>query len=90
MKTRAQVLVSGEVQGVFFRHSTKREAERLSLVGWVRNNDDGSVEALAQGPKNKLEEFVAWCKKGPPAAEIERVEVVWGSGSGHFDNFNII
>jgi len=82
--------IFGQVQGVFFRHSTKREAERLSLVGWVRNNDDGSVEALAQGPKNKLEEFVAWCKKGPPFAKVENVEVDWQSSEESFDAFDIL
>ena len=88
MQIRLRIL--GQVQGVFFRHSTKREAERLSLVGWVRNNDDGSVEALAQGPKNKLEEFVAWCKKGPPFAKVENVEVDWQSSEESFDAFDIL
>lgn len=87
---QVRIAIFGQVQGVFFRHSAKREAERLGLVGWVRNADDGSVEALAQGPKDKLEEFVAWCKKGPPAAKVEKVEVEWGEASNQFDNFNIV
>ena len=79
MTTRADIKIFGQVQGVFFRHSAKREAERLGLTGWVRNNDDGSVEIRAEGPRDKLEEFIVWCKKGPPAAKVERVEIEWGS-----------
>ena len=84
------IKVYGQVQGVFFRHSAKREAERLGLVGWVKNADDGSVEAVAEGSKEKLEEFAAWCKKGPSSSRVEKIEVEWGEDSGQFDNFNII
>lgn len=89
MTTKADIKVYGQVQGVFFRHSAKRIAERLGLVGWVRNADDGSVEVLAQGPKDKLEEFVAWCKKGPPAAKVEKVEIEWGEETRKFSKFEI-
>lgn len=87
---QVKVRIYGQVQGVFFRHSAKREAERLGLVGWVKNNDDGSVEVLAQGPKDKLEEFVAWCKKGPPSASVEDVEVSWSRETDAFGSFEII
>lgn len=78
------------MQGVFFRSSAKKVAESLGLVGWVRNNDDGSVEALAKGSKENLEKFVSWCKKGPLAATVERVEVNWSKATGEFDKFVII
>ena len=87
---QTKIIIFGYVQGVFFRHSIKKEAERLGLVGWARNNDDGSVEAVAEGPKDKLEEFVAWCKKGPPVAKVGKVEIEWGEGSGEFSRFEII
>ena len=82
--------IFGQVQGVFFRKSAKDEANRLGLVGWIRNDADGSVEVLAVGPKEKLEEFVAWCRQGPPLAEIENVEVDWQEQTPEFNSFEIL
>lgn len=82
--------VFGNVQGVFFRQGAKDEADRLGLVGWVRNDPDGSVEALAAGPKENLEKFIAWCKKGSPGAKVERVEVAWEESNVQFSGFEII
>ncbi|MDD5502963.1 MAG: acylphosphatase [Candidatus Thermoplasmatota archaeon] len=73
---RAHVRVFGRVQGVFFRQGTAGEASRLGLGGWVRNCDDGSVEALFEGESDAVEQMVAWCSHGPPSAEVEKVEVV--------------
>lgn len=84
------IKISGKVQGVFFRKSAKDEADRLGLVGWIRNDADGSVETLAVGPKEKLEEFIKWCKSGPPLAEVENVEVEWKNQNLEFDSFNIL
>lgn len=72
---RVHLLVRGRVQGVFFRASAAAEAERLRLTGWVRNRTDGSVEAEAQGPAPAVEAFLAWCRRGPPAARVEGVDV---------------
>jgi acylphosphatase len=72
---RAQVVVSGWVQGVGFRASCAREATRLGVTGWVRNRWDGSVEALFEGPADAVEAIVKWCYHGPPAADITGVEV---------------
>jgi acylphosphatase len=71
---RLHVWVSGTVQGVYFRESTRREAERLGVAGWVRNLPDGRVEAVFEGPAMETEAMAAWCHRGPPAAAVERVE----------------
>ncbi|MBA2693596.1 MAG: acylphosphatase [Rubrobacter sp.] len=71
---RARVRVSGRVQGVFFRDSTREKAESLRLTGWVENLPDGRVEAVFEGPPDKVREMVEWCEAGPPHAEVEDVE----------------
>lgn len=82
--------ILGQVQGVFFRRSAKEEADKLGLVGWVRNDHDGSVEAMAVGAKGKLSQFIRWCKKGPPLSKVERVEIDWPEGDATFDSFDIL
>ena len=74
---RAHVIVHGRVQGVWFRASTKDEADRLGVTGWVRNLPDGSVEAVFEGDKKKVEEIVGWCHRGPSGANVSKVEIVW-------------
>ena len=74
--TRAvEVEVSGEVQGVSFRWYAAREAVRLELVGWVRNEPDGSVRAHYEGDEEAVEEMLTWCREGSPSANVHRVEV---------------
>jgi acylphosphatase len=74
--TRAvQVEVSGEVQGVSFRAYAAREAVRLELVGWVRNEPDGSVLAHYEGEDDAVEEMLTWCREGSPSATVHHVEV---------------
>lgn len=68
------VYVSGEVQGVFYRESTRQEAEDRKLSGWVRNLPDGRVEAVFEGEPEKVDEMVAWCEHGPRHATVESVE----------------
>ena len=87
--TRVDVMISGRVQGVFYRASAQQEAMRLSLVGEIRNLPDGRVEAIVEGPKERIEEFVEWCKRGPPAAEVEEVGVRWSKALGEFRTFMI-
>ena len=72
---RRRVVVRGRVQGVFFRDSCRREAERAGVRGWVRNGDDGTVEAVFAGDDAAVERLVAWCHDGPPSARVEGVEV---------------
>jgi acylphosphatase len=74
---RAHVLISGRVQGVFFRDSARRVARRLGLSGWVRNRPDGRVEAQFQGPRAAVEEALAFCRQGPEFAAVDDVEVAW-------------
>jgi len=86
---RANIIVKGWVQGVFFRYETQKTASSLGLVGWVRNLRDGSVEVLAEGPKDKLEELIAWCRHGPAMARVENVEVSWQSPTGEYYAFKV-
>ena len=74
---RARVVVRGRVQGVFFRAETGERARSLGLAGWVRNNPDETVEAVFQGDRDRVESMIAWCRRGPAAANVEDVEVEW-------------
>ena len=71
---RRRVAVHGRVQGVFFRDSTEREASGRGLAGWVRNRDDGAVEAVFEGSPEDVRALVDFCESGPSAADVERVE----------------
>jgi acylphosphatase len=79
---RAYVVISGRVQGVCFRAYTVDEATAASLTGWVRNMPDGRVEAVFEGDKSAVEAIIAWCQKGPPAARVSDIEVIWGEPRG--------
>ncbi len=70
---RKRVLISGRVQGVFFRDSTREKARTLGLAGWVRNLPDGGVEAVFEGDGDRAEEMLAWCEEGPPDARVQNV-----------------
>jgi len=79
---RARVKIEGRVQGVFFRESTRREAERLGVKGWVRNLDDGDVEALLEGEASRVEQLIQWCHRGPRAARVDRVTITDEAAQG--------
>jgi len=87
--TRADLLISGRVQGVFYRASAQQEAMRLGLVGEVRNLPDGQVEAIVEGAKERVEEFIDWCRQGPPSADVENVRVRWSKALGEFRTFMV-
>lgn len=87
--TRAELLISGLVQGVFYRASAQQEALRLGLTGEVRNLPGGEVEAVVEGPKEQIEEFVAWCRRGPPSARVDGVRVRWSAHRGEFRTFRV-
>jgi acylphosphatase len=72
---RRRVVVHGSVQGVFFRDTTRRMAHQGGVAGWVRNNPDGSVEAVFEGEKSAIDRLVAFAHEGPRGARVERVEV---------------
>ena len=84
------LLVSGKVQGVFYRKSAKMEADQLGLVGWIKNRDDGTVEANIGGKEDRLKEFVDWCKKGPPLSKVIYVEETWSDSAGDWKEFEIV
>jgi acylphosphatase len=87
--TRAELVIEGRVQGVFYRASAQREAQRLGLKGEIRNLPGGEVEAIVEGPKERIEEFISWCRRGPPAARVENVEVRWAPARGEFRSFMV-
>ncbi|MDP8972219.1 MAG: acylphosphatase [Actinomycetota bacterium] len=72
---RAHVFVSGRVQGVSFRDATRSQAEQLGLSGWVRNTQDGQVEAVFEGDPDTVRQMIEWCKSGPSSADVEDVSV---------------
>lgn len=86
---RVHLFISGWVQGVFYRHYTKKKAEELGLSGWVRNTDDGQVEAVFEGPKEKVEEMIKWCWRGSPGSEVSRVSRASRALKGEFRGFEI-
>mgnify|MGYP000170857423 CR=1 FL=1 len=90
MKVRAHVLISGRVQGVFFRYETKRMAIRHRVSGWVRNMPDGRVEAVFEGEESDVKAMIEFCHRGPPGAIVREVEVIWEKPTGKFQGFQII
>ncbi|MEM2108362.1 MAG: acylphosphatase [Candidatus Bathyarchaeia archaeon] len=89
MKARAHVLVSGKVQGVFFRSATKQKAELHGVKGWVRNLADGRVEAVFEGEEDAVKAMVEFCKHGPSAAKVTNVDVNWEMPTGEFSVFKV-
>jgi len=89
MKTRAHVYISGRVQGVFFRASTREEAVRLGLSGWVMNMPDGRVEAVFEGEGSVVDEMVSWCRRGSPHSRVEDVVVSKEEYIGEFGDFGV-
>ena len=86
---RIHVIVQGRVQGVFFRAYTKEEADRLGLVGWVRNRHDGAVEALIEGEAAAVDRMIDWLYQGSPMANVVRVQVAEEESSGEHRGFSI-
>jgi acylphosphatase len=76
-RKRAEIRVSGKVQGVFFRASTREQARARGLGGWVKNMPDGSVEAVLEGPAEDVEDVVEWAHEGPKSATVEDIDVRW-------------
>jgi acylphosphatase len=88
-QSRVHLKIQGRVQGVYFRAAAVNQARRLGLTGWVMNCYDGSVEAVAEGIRAKLEELVRWCHQGPPGAVVKQVHTQWEEASNEFQEFRI-
>jgi acylphosphatase len=86
---RAHLIISGRVQGVFFRAETRRTAQSLGVNGWVRNRPEGTVEAVFEGSDEAVKKAVEWCRTGPPMAKVDDVRVTWEENSSEFDRFSI-
>ena len=88
-KIRAHIVVSGRVQGIFFRAETQEKAQQLGVTGWVKNLSDGRVEAVFEGNKAQVEEMVNWAKSGPPGAIVNHLDLTWEEYQGEFPDFEI-
>jgi len=84
-----RVLITGRVQGVWYRASTKQKAEQLDIKGWVRNTDEGNVEAVFQGREKNIDDMLKWCHKGPMMADVKKVEIIENLKNQHFEVFKI-
>jgi acylphosphatase len=90
MKSRLHLRIFGIVQGVFFRATTQDQMRDIGgITGWIKNISDGSVECVAEGEKEKLEELLEWCRHGPAGAEVEKIEEKWEEYIGEFASFEI-
>jgi len=87
---RAHLIIEGRVQGVWFRDSTRNEATRLNLTGWVKNRFDGSVELVAEGSREEVKKLIEWCHHGPPGARVTMVHEIKEDYTGEFDSFRIM
>ncbi len=86
---RARAVVEGRVQMVFFRYSTREEAQKLGVTGWVMNRSDGAVELVAEGPKEAVDALIEWAHTGPPNARVTNVTVTVETRTGEFESFDM-
>lgn len=86
----AHVIVYGRVHGVFFRMETKRQADKHNVSGWVRNKEDGSVEAVFEGEMQNIEAVIQWCHSGPSGAYVKNVDVRWEDYKKQFNGFAVM
>ena len=89
MFSRAHVIFIGKVQGVFFRANTERKAKEIGVNGWIRNVEDGSVEAIFEGPKDKIKVLIVYCSKKQPHANVKDMKIDWQEYQNEFDEFII-
>ena len=87
---RLRLIIEGRVQGVWFRETTRKEAERIGVCGWVRNRPEGTVEVVAEGAEEKVRKLAAWCRRGPPAARVVRVQETEEPFQGEFPGFDVV
>lgn len=90
MMKHFQIKVSGKVQGVFFRKSTKEQADKLGIVGVVKNESDGTVSIEAEGEEKVLQQFIEWCNQGPQHAEVKNIDIESSEPKKHSSSFDIL
>jgi acylphosphatase len=89
MMVRATIRVYGEVQGVGFRAWVARKASKLGLAGYVENRPEGYLLIVVEGDRGRVEQLLEECRRGPPLARVERVDVEWGEYKGDFEGFEV-
>ena len=89
-QTGVKLRIEGRVQGVFYRGSAMDQAQALGLTGIVRNLNHGSVELIAEGERIKIEALIEWCKKGPPAAQVIKIQTDWLPATNQYKTFSIV
>ncbi len=89
LRAHLRMVVTGRVQGVFFRGAAAAQARALGIGGYARNLNDGTVEIVAEGARQALETMVAWAHRGPSAAHVEEVQVEWGEVLETFNEFKV-
>jgi acylphosphatase len=89
-KIRTHLIIEGKVQGVWFRDSTRQQANEEGVFGWVKNRPDGRVEALFEGPEHQVKKMVSWCHHGPPSAHVTQVHETAEEYTGEFNTFDIV
>jgi len=89
MKARAHAFISGRVQSVYFRATTRDVAREAGLKGWVKNLPDGGVEAVFEGEKEAVGKMLQWCTHGPSGAEVKDVDAKWEEPTNEFESFDI-
>jgi len=89
MPEAIRIVISGDVQGVFFRAGVQDQARKLGLNGWARNTPDGAVEVLAEGERLALENLLEWCHHGPAGASVSNVKYEWVEAAGRVRDFRV-
>lgn len=88
-KKRAHLLISGRVQGVWYRGSTREQADKLGLTGWVRNCESGQVEVIVEGEDAAIDKLVSWCREGPSMARVTGIRIEFDDYRGEFVGFRV-
>lgn len=86
---RLHLIIKGRVQGVFYRHNTKKKALELNLKGYVKNLPDGTVEVIAEAPEDKLKLFIDWCWHGSPFSKVDDIDVKWSDSKDEYTDFSV-
>jgi acylphosphatase len=90
MMRRAEILVTGHVQRVLFRYYTNMKADELGLGGTARNLTSGGIQIICEGAEEGIKKLIEWCKRGPEAAVVESVDVVWKEYTSEFKYFRVL